>query len=27
SAHPAHQAAVAIIAPYKEERACVDYIV
>lgn len=25
SAHPAHQAAVAIIAPYKEERACVDY--
>lgn len=27
SAHPAHLAAVAIIAPYKEERACVDYIV
>lgn len=27
SAHPAHQAAVAIIAPYKEERACVDYFV
>ena len=25
SAHPAHQAAVAIIAPYKEARACVDY--
>lgn len=25
SAHPAHQAAVDIIAPYKEERACVDY--
>lgn len=25
SAHPAHQAAVEIIAPYKEERACVDY--
>lgn len=25
SAHPAHQAAVAIIAPYKEDRACVDY--
>ena len=25
SAHPAHQAAVAIIAPFKEERACVDY--
>ena len=25
SAHPAHQDAVAIIAPYKEERACVDY--
>lgn len=25
SAHPAHQAAVAIIAPYKLERACVDY--
>lgn len=25
SAHPAHQAAVAIIAPYKDERACVDY--
>lgn len=26
SAHPAHVAAVQIIAPYKEERACVDYI-
>lgn len=25
SAHPAHQAAVQIIAPYKAERACVDY--
>ena len=25
SAHPAHQDAVAIIAPYKEARACVDY--
>lgn len=25
SAHPAHQAAVQIIAPYKEDRACVDY--
>ncbi|MCH5225519.1 MAG: Dabb family protein [Muribaculaceae bacterium] len=25
SAHPAHQAAVAIIAKYKEDRACVDY--
>lgn len=25
SAHPSHQAAVAIIAPYKEDRACVDY--
>lgn len=25
SAHPAHQAAVALIAPYKEDRACVDY--
>lgn len=25
SAHPAHQAAVAIIAPFKEARACVDY--
>lgn len=25
SAHPAHQAAVAIMAPYKEARACVDY--
>lgn len=25
SAHPAHQAAVAIIAPYKADRACVDY--
>lgn len=27
SAHPAHVAAVEIIAPYKEERACVDYTV
>ena len=27
SAHPAHQAAVAIIAPYKEARACVDYLI
>lgn len=26
SAHPAHVAAVQIIAPYKEERACVDYV-
>lgn len=25
SAHPAHQAAVAIIAPFKDDRACVDY--
>lgn len=25
SAHPAHVAAVAIIAPYKDARACVDY--
>ena len=25
SAHPAHVAAVAIIAPFKESRACVDY--
>ena len=25
SAHPAHVAAVAIIAPHKEDRACVDY--
>ena len=25
SAHPTHMAAVKIIAPYKEERACVDY--
>lgn len=25
SAHPSHKAAVAIIAPYKEDRACVDY--
>ena len=25
SAHPAHQDAVAIITPYKEDRACVDY--
>lgn len=27
SAHPAHQAAVAIIAPFKESRACVDYLI
>ncbi|MDE6142746.1 MAG: Dabb family protein [Muribaculaceae bacterium] len=27
SAHPAHIAAVKIIAPYKEDRACVDYTV
>lgn len=27
SAHPAHQAAVALIAPYKEDRACVDYFI
>ena len=27
SAHPAHVDAVKIIAPYKESRACVDYIV
>lgn len=27
SAHPAHQAAVQIIAPYKEDRACVDYTI
>ncbi|MCH5238973.1 MAG: Dabb family protein [Muribaculaceae bacterium] len=25
SAHPAHKNAVSIIAPFKEERACVDY--
>ena len=25
SAHPAHQAAVSLIAPFKEDRACVDY--
>lgn len=25
SAHPSHKAAVAIMAPYKEDRACVDY--
>ena len=25
SAHPAHQSAVAIMAPYKEDRACVDF--
>lgn len=25
SDHPAHQDAVSIIAPYKEDRACVDY--
>lgn len=27
SAHPAHVAAVKIIAPYKESRACVDYFI
>ncbi len=27
SAHPAHVAAVQIIAPYKDSRACVDYTV
>lgn len=27
SAHPDHQAAVAIIAPYKSARACVDFTV
>lgn len=27
SAHPAHVAAVQIMAPYKESRACVDYTV
>lgn len=27
SAHPAHLNAVSIIAPYKLERACVDYII
>ena len=27
SLHPAHMAAVEIIAPYKQERACVDYLV
>ena len=27
SAHPAHVAAVRIIAPYKEDRACVDYTI
>lgn len=27
SAHPAHVAAVKIIAPYKDARACVDYII
>lgn len=27
SAHPAHVAAVKIIAPFKESRACVDYTV
>ncbi len=27
SAHPAHMDAVKIIAPYKEDRACVDYTV
>lgn len=27
SAHPAHVAAVKIIAPYKESRACVDYTI
>ena len=25
--HPAHQAAVEIISPYKDQRACIDYIV
>ncbi len=27
SAHPAHVAAVQIIVPYKEDRACVDYTI
>lgn len=27
SAHPAHQAAVKIIAPFKIDRACVDYFI
>lgn len=27
SAHPAHLAAVDIIAPYKKDRACVDFII
>lgn len=27
SAHPAHQAAVSIIAPHKANRACVDYTI
>ena len=27
AAHPAHQTAVKIIAPYKEDRACVDYYI
>ena len=27
SAHPSHQAAVSIIAPYKVDRACVDYFI
>ncbi len=27
SAHPAHQAAVALIAGYKKSRACVDYTI
>lgn len=27
SAHPAHVAAVQIIAPYKDSRACVDYTI
>lgn len=27
SAHPAHQAAVALIAPYKSGRACVDFTI
>jgi len=27
SAHPAHVAAVQIIAPYKEDRACVDFTI
>lgn len=27
SAHPAHVAAVQIMAPFKEDRACVDYMI